>query len=128
MDLPVPFPPRRQPAGTAWIMTDRHDRHVDAGDERMLRLLADFAGAWWVQWQNWEAAIAENRRRDEIFTTLIHELRSPLAAIAAAASVIERTAGLAAVASEGVIGRCGPPAGGGRRRGRPCARHRRNTP
>jgi signal transduction histidine kinase len=77
-------------------MTDRHDRHFDAEDQRMLRLLADFAGACWVQWKNWEAASAENRRRDEIVTTLIHELRNPLAAITAAACVIERTAGLTA--------------------------------
>ena len=69
----------------------------------MLRLLAEFARAFWVQWKKWDAAIAQNRRRDEIFTTLIHELRSPLAAITAAACVIERTAGLTAAGGQPAI-------------------------
>jgi signal transduction histidine kinase len=98
----APFPQRRQPVGAAWIR-DRHDQHFDAEDLRMLRVLADFAGACWVQWKNWDAAIAENRRRDEIFTTLIHELRSPLAAITAAACVIEQTAGLTAAGGQPAI-------------------------
>lgn len=84
-------------------MTDRHEGHFEAEDERMLRVLAGFAAACWVQWKNWDAALAENRRRDEMFTTLIHELRSPLAAITAAACVIERTAGLTAAGGQPAI-------------------------
>jgi len=87
----VPFTAGREALGAAWIMTDRTDRHFGAEDERMLRVLADVASACWDQWKSARAAVAESRRRDEIFATLVHELRNPLAAITAAACVIGRT-------------------------------------
>jgi signal transduction histidine kinase len=68
--------------------------------ERMSVLLPTVIGG---QWKNWDAAIAENRRRDEIFAMVIHELRSPLAAITAAACVIERTAELTAAGGQPAI-------------------------
>jgi signal transduction histidine kinase len=87
----VPFPMRSRPVGAVWIMTDRNDRHFEEEDERMLRVLADFASVCWEEWRLSAATLAENRRRNEIFGMVAHELRNPLAAISAAVCVIERT-------------------------------------
>jgi len=99
----VPFAAGREALGAAWIMTDRTDRHFGAEDERMLRVIADVASACWEQWKSARAAISESRRRDEIFATLVHELRNPLAAITAAACVIGRTAPPEDPAGQGAI-------------------------
>ncbi|MEX2147422.1 MAG: HAMP domain-containing sensor histidine kinase [Candidatus Rokuibacteriota bacterium] len=87
----VPFRAHRLPVGAVWVVTDRERRRFDEEDERILRVLTDCASAAWEQWKAAEAAMRQNRRRDEILATLLHELRNPLAAITGAMWVVEHT-------------------------------------
>ena len=75
--------------GTVWIVSHSFERKFDREDERSLGVLAKFASAAWQSWQATEMTSANSRRKDDFLATLGHELRNPLAAIAAATGILE---------------------------------------
>lgn len=84
--LLVPFHNHGMPIGTVWVVAHSFDRTFDREDERIVRVLAEFASAGWQLWKSSELAIETSRKKDVFLATLGHELRNPLAAIGAAAS------------------------------------------
>jgi len=88
--LLVPFHDHGRPVGTVWAVSHSSGVGFDREDERVIRILAQFASAAWQLWRAGEAAAETIRRRDDFIATLGHELRNPLAVINSAASVLER--------------------------------------
>jgi signal transduction histidine kinase len=89
----IPFHDRDEAIGTVWIASHSHDRRFDREDERILRMLASYASAGWQLWKACDVAEQSNRRKDRLIATLGHELRNPLAAIAAATAVLDQYVG-----------------------------------
>jgi signal transduction histidine kinase len=85
----LPFHERERAVGTVWIVSHSENRRFDREDERIVRKLANYAAAGWQFWKASERAEESNRRKDRLLATLGHELRNPLAAIAAATVVLE---------------------------------------
>jgi signal transduction histidine kinase len=88
--LLIPFAVRGQNIGTVWIVAHSEERKFDAEDERIVRTLANFAAAGWQQWKGSQTALEANERKDQFLAILGHELRNPLSAIVAAASILEK--------------------------------------
>jgi signal transduction histidine kinase len=89
--LLLPFHHHGQAIGTVWVVSHNADKQFDKEDERNVRVLAQFASAGWELWQACETSIEAGRRKDDFLAVLGHELRNPLAAIAAAATIIRQT-------------------------------------
>ena len=53
-------------------------------------MLSQFASAAWQLWKTTESLAESSRRKDDFLATLGHELRNPIGAIAAAASVLQQ--------------------------------------
>lgn len=87
--LLIPFHVEGKPVGTVWIVAHDDRRKFDRSDERLMRVLSEFASAGWQLWKSREAAEAANQRKDEFLAMLGHELRNPLAAILSATSVLK---------------------------------------
>ena len=99
----VPFYDHDTPIGTVWIVTHRLERTFDRQDEKTLGVFAQFASAGWQLWKAYEAALETSHRKGDVFTTLAHELRNPLAAIAGAAAILRvRTASDAVSATHAI--------------------------
>jgi hypothetical protein len=62
--LIVPFQQRRTSVGTVWLVSHSADRKFDREDERVVRVLAEFASAGCQLWQAFEA-VDETHKRDE---------------------------------------------------------------
>jgi signal transduction histidine kinase len=107
--LLIPFAVKAKTIGTVWVVAHSEDRKFDAGDERIVRTLANFAAAGWQQWKAREVAEASSRRKDEFLATLGHELRNPLSAIIAATAILQRSEGSIALVKQAVdvLGRQG---------------------
>jgi signal transduction histidine kinase len=88
--LVIPFHARGMPIGTVWVVSHSVDRKFDGEDERIIQVLADFASAGWQLWKAYDAVADDSQRKDTFLATLGHELRNPLAAISAAASVLRQ--------------------------------------
>jgi hypothetical protein len=75
--LIVPFQQRRKSVGTVWLVSHSADRKFDREDERVVRVLAEFASAGCQLWQAFEAVDETARRRDESGRdrTTIHEAK-----------------------------------------------------
>ena len=87
--LLIPFHSDGKPVGTVWIVAHDDQRKFDRSDERVMRVLSQFASAGWQLWRARQAAEAANQRKDEFLAMLGHELRNPLAAILSATSVLK---------------------------------------
>lgn len=105
--LLIPFHVRGTPIGTVWIVSHREDRKFDREDERIVRVLSQFASAGWQLWKAYEAAEEANHRKDEFLAMLGHELRNPLAAILSASSILKTRGALepGALRAADVVGR-----------------------
>jgi signal transduction histidine kinase/ActR/RegA family two-component response regulator len=79
--LLIPFHDHGVAVGTVWIVSHSPERKFDREDERIVRVLAQFASAGWQLWKASMAAAEVSRRQDEFLATLSHELRTPLNAI-----------------------------------------------
>jgi signal transduction histidine kinase len=88
--LLIPFHDHGRPVGTVWIVSHTIDRKFDREDERIVRVLSQFASAAWQLWKTTESLAESSRRKDDFLATLGHELRNPFAAIAAAASILQQ--------------------------------------
>jgi signal transduction histidine kinase len=86
--LLVPFRVQGQPVGTVWIVAHQCDRKFDRSDERVVRILSDFASAGWQLWKASKAAEEANCRKDSFLAVLGHELRNPLGAIVSASDLM----------------------------------------
>jgi signal transduction histidine kinase len=91
--LLIPFHVQERPLGAVWVVSHREGRIFDREDERILRMLAQFASAAWQLWKAVEQAEQANHRKDEFLAVLGHELRNPLSAISGAISVIRKNGG-----------------------------------
>jgi len=89
--LLIPFRVQGKPVGTVWIVAHRYDRKFDRADERVVRILSDFASAGWQLWKASKVAEETSRRKDAFLAVLGHELRNPLAAIISASEILTRT-------------------------------------
>jgi signal transduction histidine kinase len=89
--LLIPFYDHGVAVGTVWVVSHTLARTFDREDERIVRALSGFASVGWQLWQASEVMAALNRRKGTFLATLGHELRSPLAAIQTAASVLRTT-------------------------------------
>jgi two-component system, cell cycle sensor histidine kinase and response regulator CckA len=49
--LLVPFHIQNQPIGTVWVVAHTDDRKFDQEDERIIKILANFAAAGWQLWK-----------------------------------------------------------------------------
>jgi signal transduction histidine kinase len=87
--LLVPFHVEDRPIGTIWVVSHTVGKAFDREDERILRVLAQFAAAARRLWKTVEIAEEANRRKDEFMATLSHEIRTPLSAIAGAAHIVK---------------------------------------
>src|SRR5437763_5244488 len=88
--LLIPFRVQGRPIGTVWIVAHREDRKFDRADERVVRILSDFASAGWQLWNASKVTEDASRRKDVFLAILGHELRNPLAAIASASEILTR--------------------------------------
>jgi signal transduction histidine kinase len=86
--LLIPFHHHGSPIGTVWIVSHTADRTFDAEDERVVKVLAQFASSAWQLWQSSAAAMEANARKSDFLALIGHELRNPLAAITTAAALI----------------------------------------
>jgi len=87
--LLIPFHHENKPVGTVWVVAHTEARKFDREDERLMRVLAQFASAGWQLWTAREQAERANQRKDEFLALLGHELRTPLETISSAAHVLE---------------------------------------
>jgi signal transduction histidine kinase/CheY-like chemotaxis protein len=87
--LLIPFHNQGKPVGTVWIVAHSDQRKFDGGDERVLRVLSQFASVGWQLWKAREAAEEASRHKDEFLAMLAHELRNPLAPIVTAVKLME---------------------------------------
>jgi signal transduction histidine kinase len=88
--LLIPFHDRDRAIGTVWIASHSADRRFDREDERVVRVLAQYASAGRQLWRMHEGAATLNQRKERLLAVLGHELRTPLAAITAATAVLAR--------------------------------------
>jgi signal transduction histidine kinase len=88
--LLIPFHHRGKAVGTVWVVAHNDERKFDGEDERVVRVLAQFASAGWQLWRAYAAADEASRRKDEFLAMLGHELRNPLAAIVVATALLRR--------------------------------------
>jgi signal transduction histidine kinase len=88
--LLVPFHDRERAIGTVWIASHSQERQFDREDERIVSVLGHYASAGRWMWTMRDAAVDSDRRNDRLLAFLGHELRNPLAAIEAAAAVLEQ--------------------------------------
>jgi signal transduction histidine kinase len=91
--LLVPFGAQEPPIGAVWVAAHTSERRFDAEDERLVRSLSGYAAAGWQVWTLQEEMAAAVRRKDDVLAIVGHELRHPLAAIAAATALLDRLAG-----------------------------------
>lgn len=91
--LLVPFHHCGTPVGTVWIVGHNFEKRFDKEDERKVRVLAQFASAGRELWIQSAATAEADRRKDNFLAVLGHELRNPLAAITAAAEVLQQQLG-----------------------------------
>jgi signal transduction histidine kinase len=90
--LLIPFHDNHAPIGTVWIVSHTDGRQFDAEDERVMRVLAQFASSAWQLWKSYEAAAAASERKSDFLALIGHELRNPLAAVMTATALVrERT-------------------------------------
>lgn len=107
--LLIPFHGHGKPVGTVWVVSHSFDRKFDREDERIVRVLADFASAGWQLWKAYAVADDANQRKEQFLATLGHELRNPLGAMTTATSILEQRVagdGLAARAVEVLVRQC----------------------
>jgi signal transduction histidine kinase len=88
--LLIPFHDKRLPIGTVWVVSHSDNRKFDAEDERMVNVLAQFASSAWQLWKSYEAAAEASERKSGFLALIGHELRTPLAAVTTAESVLRR--------------------------------------
>jgi signal transduction histidine kinase len=91
--LLIPFHVQEKPLGAVWVVSHTEGRTFDREDERILRILAQFASAGWQLWKAVEQAEQANHRKDEFLAVLGHELRNPLSAISGAIGVMRKDGG-----------------------------------
>jgi signal transduction histidine kinase len=91
--LLIPFHVQEKPLGAVWVVSHTEGRTFDREDERILRMLAQFASAAWQLWKAVEQAEQANHRKDEFLAVLGHELRNPLSAISGAITVMRKDGG-----------------------------------
>jgi len=70
--LLVPFRDHGKPVGTVWVISHHTERQFDGQDERVIRLLAQFASVGWQLWRTAEAAAEASRRKDAFIAALGH--------------------------------------------------------
>jgi signal transduction histidine kinase len=87
--LLIPFHDRGTAIGAVWVVRHSPQRGFDREDERIVRVLAQYASAGWQLWKMHEAAAESNRRKERMLAVLGHELRNPLSAITAATAVLD---------------------------------------
>ena len=90
--LLVPFGVRAEPIGVVWVASHTTRRQLDSEDERLVRSLSDAAAVGWRLWLRQEALLASIVQKDTFVAMLGHELRHPLAAIAASSAILSRLA------------------------------------
>ena len=61
--LLIPFHNNGLPIGTVWVVSHRPNRKFDAEDERVVRVLAQFASSAWQLWKLYEAAAQDGERK-----------------------------------------------------------------
>jgi signal transduction histidine kinase len=83
----IPFHHLGSPVGTIWIISHSDSRKFDAEDERIVNVLAQLASSAWQLWKSYELAADSSDRKSDFLALISHELRSPLAAITAAAGL-----------------------------------------
>lgn len=86
--LLIPFHTNGTPIGTVWIVSHTADRQFDAEDERIVKVLAQFASAGWQLWKLYETAADASTRKSGFLALIGHELRDPLSAATAAAALL----------------------------------------
>ena len=85
--LLIPFHHQGSPIGTIWIVSHSETRKLDAEDERVVRVLAQFASSAWQLWTSYEAAAEASERKSDFLALIGHELRNPVGAITCAAAL-----------------------------------------
>lgn len=90
--LLIPFHDHGRPVGTVWIVAHSSARKFDREDERIVKVLARFAGAGWQLWNTADAAERANRQKDDFLAVLGHELRNPLSAMVMATQILQDAA------------------------------------
>jgi signal transduction histidine kinase len=88
--LLIPFHTDGAPIGTVWIVSHTADRHFDAEDERIVKVLAQFASSAWQLWKLYEAAADASERKSGFLALIGHELRDPLSASRAATALLRQ--------------------------------------
>jgi signal transduction histidine kinase len=86
--LLIPFHSQGKPIGTVWVVSHTEGRMFDREDERIMRVLAQFAASARELWKALDSTSEANHRKDEILAILGHELRNPLTAISMASQTI----------------------------------------
>jgi signal transduction histidine kinase len=94
--LVVPLYADSRAVGTLWVAQQHEGPGFDSEDVRVLQSLADFTAASWRMTALQHALSRANaeledahRRKDHFFTTLCHELKTPLGAIVNALDLIK---------------------------------------
>ena len=88
--LLVPFAASEQPIGVLWLGSHTSERRFDLEDERLARSLSPYVAAAWRIWTQKQAMEAAIRRTNDFVAVLAHELRHPLAAVAASTALLGR--------------------------------------
>jgi signal transduction histidine kinase len=88
--LLIPFHHNGSPIGTVWVVSHTADRKFDAEDERIVKVLAQFASSAWQLWKLYEAAAEASERKSGFLALIGHELRDPLATATTAAALIRQ--------------------------------------
>jgi signal transduction histidine kinase len=88
--LLIPFHHNGSPIGTLWVVSHTADRKFDAEDERIVKVLAQFASSAWQLWKLYEAAAEASERKSGFLALIGHELRDPLATATTAEALIRR--------------------------------------
>jgi signal transduction histidine kinase len=86
--LLVPFTINGKTIGTVWVVMHDEDHQFDLEDERLLKDLAEFAGAAYHLRLALETSTDTDRRKDEFLATVAHELRNPLSAARTASQYV----------------------------------------
>ena len=90
--LLIPFHAHGKPIGTVWVVSHTEGRMFDREDERIMRVLAQFAASARQLWKALDRSDEVNRKKDEFLAILGHELRNPLAVISTASQTIPHQA------------------------------------
>ena len=91
--LLVPLAAPEPPSAVLWLGVHTSECRFEAEDERLARSLAAWAAAAWDIWTRNNAVEASIRRTHDVLAILGHELRHPLAAIAASTALVGRLSG-----------------------------------